>query len=85
MSGFIGREVFRTLSNIYDRAWHDSLLTTAVCVCVCVCMCVCVCVGVGGWVRACVRVCVCVYVHSSCRLDLSGSVGMAGNRSTMLC
>ena len=81
MSGFIGREVFRTLSNIYGRAWHDSLLTTAVCVCVCV--------WVGGWVGACVcacvRVCVCVYVNSSCRLDLSGSVGMAGNRSTMLC
>ena len=62
MSGFIGREVFRTLSNIYDRAWHDSLLTTAVCVCVCVCVCMCVCVCVGG---GCVCVvCVCIHVYS---------------------
>ena len=61
MSGFIGREVFRTLSNIYGRAWHDSLLTTAVCVCVCVC----VCGWVGGWVRACVRAIMMVVVRFS--------------------
>ena len=48
--------------------------------CVCVCLCVCVCV----WV--CVCVCVCVFhVHSPWRLHLSGTVGMSGNRSTILC
>ena len=37
--------------------------------------------------NVCVRVCVCVcvYVHSPWRFHLSGSVGMPGNRSTMLC
>ena len=38
-----------------------------------VCMCV------------CVHVCVCVYVHSSWRLYLSESVGIPGNKLTMLC
>ena len=38
----------------------------------CVCMC------------ACVSVCV-FHVHSPWRLHLSGTVGMSGNRSTMLC
>ena len=47
-----------------------------VCVCVwCVCVCVCVCV--------CTHVC--LYIHSPRRLHMSGSVGMPGNRSTMLC
>ena len=35
--------------------------------------------------RACVCVCVCAYVHSPWKLHLSGSVGLAGNRSAMLC
>ena len=49
-------------------------LVRGTCVCVvCVCVCVCVCTHV------------CLYIHSPWRLHMSGSVGMPGNRSTMLC
>ena len=57
------------------------LVSSCVCVCMCVCVCACVCVCV------CVCVCthVCLYIHSPWRLHMSGSVGMPGSRSTMLC
>ena len=62
-------------------AWHlyPALLLKFELSCVCVCVCVCV------YVCVCVCVSVCAYVHSPWRLHLSGSVGMSGNRSTMLC
>ena len=69
------KDLNRNLTTILVQNIHLNLLTGRMRVCVCVCVCV----------SVCVYVCVCVYFHSPWRLHLSGSVGLPGNRSMVLC
>ena len=62
--------MFSPVSELILCVWTD-LVQRFVCVCVCVCMYVCMHTH--------------IYVHSPWRLHLSRTVGMSGNRSTMLC